>query len=417
MDHKLTATEVKNFKLPRLYNDGAGLYLKVTQSGTRSWIFRYRDLVKGNLRDMGLGSYPTVGLADARLLAETQRKVRQAYLDPIKERDRRRAERQAEASDSKSFDQAAEACIEAHSPGWKNPKHVQQWRNTLKTYASPVIGSLPVSVVTTDHVIAILNPIWVSKTETASRLRGRIESVLSYATAMKWRTGSNPAQWRGLLDQLLPKPSKVAKSEHHPALPFVRMHEFMADLASQTGISARCLEFTILTACRTSEAIVARWEDFDPNKNMWTIPAEITKSGREHRVPLSEKTAEVLNGQYGFDDVFVFPGMREGSHLSNMAMLSLIKDMHSRSIENGRKGYTDPKTKNRRITVHGFRSSFKDWASEMTTFPGEVQEMSLAHVIGDKTEEAYRRGDLFVKRVTLMDAWAAYCETGTDEEV
>jgi integrase len=272
-------------------------------------------------------------------------------------------------------------------------KHGKQWRSTLTTYVSPVIGDLPVADVEQAHVLAILEPIWASKTETATRIRQRIEAVLDWATARKIRTTSNPARWRGHLDQLLPKPSKIRAVKNHKALPYSQMYEFMSELNEQKSTAARCLEFTILTAARTSEAREAIWKEFDLTAGVWTIPASRIKSEREHRVPLSAAALKIVKGQKGADKTFVFPGAREGRPLSNMAMLELLR-------RSGKK-----------FTVHGFRSSFRSWAAECTNIPREVAETALAHRVGDSTEQAYQRGDLLAKRDQLMSAWSNYCNT------
>jgi integrase len=344
---------------------------------------------------MGLGAYPVVSLQAAREAALGARALVQAAKDPKVERDRRRAELLAQQGRIPTFDECSALYIAAHEAGWKNVKHVDQWRSTLKTYASPVIGKLPVNFVTAHHVLQILTPIWQSKTETASRVRGRIESVLDWAASpsRRYRDGDNPARWRGHLDKELVKPTKVKKVTHHKALAYAEMHSFMQALQAQRGVAARCLEFTIFTATRTSEAIGARWDEIDLEAGVWTIPGERIKAAKEHRVPLSGAALAVLEAQEGLDKVFVFPGVAEDSHLSNMAMLELLKDME------------------KRFTVHGFRSSFRDWAAETTNFPREVCEMALAHTLKDKTEAAYRRGDLFEKRRMLMDAWATFCAT------
>jgi integrase len=318
--------------------------------------------------------------------------------DPKLERDRLRTELLGRQRKVPTFDECAKQYIAAHERSWKNGKHVAQWRSTLKTYASPVIGKLPVNSVTSDHVLRILTPIWHTKTETASRVRGRIESVLDWAASptRRYREGENPARWRGHLDKELAKPSKIKNTRHHPALPYGQMGHFMQELSKRRGVTARCLEFTILTAVRTSESIRARWDEIDAETAIWTIPGDRIKASREHRVPLSRAASKALNAQRGQHEAYVFPGDGKSLHLSDMAMLELLKDMGKGTI-----------------TVHGFRSSFRDWAAETTNFPNEVCEMALAHAIGDKTEAAYRRGDLFEKRRKLMEAWAKYCTKRT----
>jgi len=291
-----------------------------------------------------------------------------------------------------TFDECSAAYIEAHKASWKNSKHYDQWRNTLAAYASPIFGSLPVDEVDTGLVIRALERIWNDKTETASRVRGRIESVLDWAKVRELRSGDNPARWRGHLEELLPLPRKIAKVSHHAALPYQDVGEFMAKLRSQDSAAALALEFTVLTAARTVEVIGARWTEFDLKEKIWTVPAERMKSKREHRVPLSAAAIKVLKEMLGRDENFIFPGQRHGSSLSNMAMLAVLKRMDRHDL-----------------TVHGFRSTFRDWCAEATAFPSDVAEMALAHVIKNRTEAAYRRGDLFEKRRRLMDSWARYC--------
>src|SRR5688572_728595 len=344
---------------------------------------------------MGLGAYPAVSLQTAREGALAARAHVIAGKDPKAERERLRAELLAQQGKVPTFDECAKLYIAAHEAGWKNAKHTAQWRSTLKEYAGPEIGSLPVNQVTSAHVLKILEPIWRTKTETASRVRGRIESVLAWAASptRAYRSGDNPARWRGHLDKELAKPASVKKVRHHAALPYAAMYDFLEELKAKQGVAARCLQFTILTSTRTAEAIAARWDEIDLKAALWTIPGERMKARNEHRVPLSPAAVKLLEGQRDQDEVFVFPGGREKSHLSNMAMLELLKDME------------------KKFTVHGFRSSFRDWAAETTNYPREVCEMALAHTLRDKTEAAYRRGDLFEKRRKLMEAWARYCAT------
>jgi integrase len=295
-----------------------------------------------------------------------------------------------------TFKDCAERYIEAHRPGWKNPKHAKQWPSTLEDYVYPVFGPIPVQAVDVGLVMKALEPIWKTKPETASRVRGRIESILDWATARGYRQGENPARWRGHLDKLLPARGKVQKVKHHAALPYGEMGDFVAELRGQEGVAARALEFLILTATRTGEVIGARWDEFDLAKKVWTVPGERMKAGKEHRVPLSERALaiiEEMKGQGVNDHPFLFPGGRPGKPLSNMAMLKLLQRMDRGDL-----------------TAHGFRSTFRDWAAEMTHFPTEVAEMALAHTVSDKVEAAYRRGDLFQKRRELMEAWARYCE-------
>jgi len=376
--YKIKASQIGKADEPGWLNDGAGLYLRTHKNLSQSWVFRYRDRYKGGkLRDVGLGGTGDVTLAKARELTDKAREAVREGRDP------RLAIKQT--GGPITFQEAAEQYIAAHAPQWSNPKHRDQWANTLKTYVFPSIGALPVEAIETDHVYAVLERIWYEKTETAARVRMRMESVLSWATARGYRKGFNPAVWRGHLDQLLPKRSKVAPVKHFSAVDYKALPDLYATLGD--SITAKALKFTILTACRTSEVINARWSEIDGD--LWIIPPERMKARREHRVPLSRAALDVLAT---LDDStgWVFPGLKLGKPLSNMAMLTFIKKKH-------------PGT-----TVHGMRSAFRDWAAEETHHPEYLAEMALAHVIGNKVEAAYRRGDLLNKRRALMDDWARY---------
>ena len=389
----LTALRVGKEKKPGLYSDGLGLYLQVRAGGAKSWIFRYRT--NGKLRDMGLGSATAVSLSQAREKAAACRSLRANGIDPIDTKREESAKSRAEFSRAMTFEQCAAAYIEAHRAGWKNAKHAAQWTATLATYAYPVFGTEPVAAVDTSMVLKVLEPIWNTKTETASRLRGRIESVLDWARVREFRHGENPAHWRGHLDHLLPKRSKVAAVKHHAALPYDQVPAFMASLRAEVGVAARALEFCILTASRTGEVLGARWSEIDIKAKVWTVPPERMKARREHRVPLSDRAMMILRQMRELPrDEFVFPGGKEKRPLSGMAFLMLLRRM-----------------KRDDLTAHGFRSTFRDWAAERTSFPREVAEMALAHTISDKVEAAYRRGDLFEKRRRLAEAWAAFCES------
>lgn len=386
--NKLTPLSVKNITKPGLYADGLNLYLQVSIFGTKSWIFRFmRD---GDARKMGLGPVHTVPIADARQRAAKARRALLDGIDPIDARETVRNAGKVAAAKAITFRQCAEKFIAGNEAGWKNEKHREQWSNTLATYAFPVIGDLPVASVDTGLVLKILEPIWKSKVETASRVRGRIESVLNWATVREYRKGENPARWRGHLDNVLPRRSKVAAVAHHPAMAFADAGEFMARLRGQGVVSARALEFTILTAARTGEAIGAQWVEIDLVAKVWTIPASRMKGGRVHRVPLSPRVLEIL-ASLPREGEFVFPGAREGKPLSNMAMLEFLRGTHPG------------------LTVHGFRSCFRDWAAEQTGYANHIVEMALAHAVVDKVEASYRRGDLLEKRARLMDDWAAFC--------
>lgn len=349
--NRLSAVKVAKLKEPGRYADGHGLYLQVSTWGTKAWIFRFmRD---GRARHMGLGPLHTLTLAEAR---ERARRARQSLLDgidPIDQRDAAKLSARAESAKVVTFREAAERYLKAHRAGWKNPKHSHQWSATLTTYAYPIIGDLSVASIDVGHVTSVLEPIWETRTETASRVRGRIENVLSWALARGYRTGDNPARWRGHLDKLLPARNKVAKVKHHPAVPYADVPAFVAGLQAQPSLSASALEFTILTAARTGEVVGARWSEFDFASKIWTIPRERMKADREHRVPLSPRVLEILFAVPRIQgNPHVFPGAREGQSLSNMAMLELLRGLRGGGL-----------------TVHGFRSSFRDWCAEATKLP------------------------------------------------
>ncbi len=390
MAGKLTALGVAKLKAPGMYGDGGGLWLQVTGKGAKSWIFRFT--LRGKSREMGLGSAGTFSLAEARDKALTCRKLCYEGIDPIEMRRGQRQDAAIEAAKAITFRTCAERYVEAHKAGWRNAKHAAQWTATLEAYAFPVFGALPVAAVDTGLVMQALQPIWTTKAETATRVRGRVEAILDWATTHSYRRGENPARWKGHLANLLPKRSRVQKVEHHAALPFAQVPAFLKGLAEQTGVAAKLLAFTILTAARTGESLGAQWSEIDLDAGIWTVPAERMKAGAEHRVPLSSAALAVLVEMKGLDAIYVFPGGRRGKPLSNMAMLVLLRRMEREDI-----------------TVHGFRSSFRDWASETTDFPSEVVEMALAHTVESKVERAYRRGDLFEKRRDLMSAWASWC--------
>jgi integrase len=393
--YRLSAVKVANLKQRGMYADGGGLYLQVSENGSRSWIFRFKQ--NGRSRDMGLGSLTAVSLATAREIAADCRRKRSAGLDPIENRKAERLQAQLSAARSMTFDQCRDAFIESHRAGWRNAKHRGQWTASLATYVTPVLGPLPIQSVDVGLVMKALEPIWTTKPETAARVRGRIERILDWSKVRGFRQGENPARWRGHLDVLLPPRSKVRQVEHHAALPYSEIGAFMEALRSRQAVAARALEFTILTAARTAEVLGARWEEIDFQAKVWIVPPNRMKGRREHRVPLSPPAISVLTElQARHHDHLVFPGDRRGKPLSNMAMLMMLRRMDQADL-----------------TTHGFRSTFRDWAAECTNFPREVAEAALAHVVDDKVEAAYRRGDLFEKRRRLMDAWAAQCGTGS----
>ncbi len=401
--NRLNALAVSRAKKPGLYPDGGGLYLQISAKGAKSWLYRF--MLNGRPRQMGLGPVSTVSLKGARQKRDDAARLRNEGMDPIEARKEERANAVFEAAKATTFKEAAERYIDSHKKGWRNEKHAKQWSFTLETYVYPVFGSVAVCNVDTDLVMKVLEPIWHDKTETAARVRGRIEAVLDAEKARGSRTGENPARWRGHLENLLQARTKVKRVQHHPALPYGEMGAFMADLRKQEGISALALQFLILTAARTSEVIGARWGEFDFSESTWIIPGSRIKAQREHRVPLSAPTILILEEMKKLagkvqTSGYVFPGRRKGKHLSNMALLALLKRM-----------------KRDDLTAHGFRSTFRDWAAECTGYPNEVAEMALAHVVKDRTEAAYRRGDLFEKRRRLMADWAKYCDTVATGEV
>ena len=390
----LTAKRIAKLRQrPGRYHDGHGLILQVSNADNASWVLRYqRD---GRERWLGLGPLHTVGLKEAR---ERARAARLRLLDGIDPVDQKRADKAARviaAAKTMTFAEAAKAWHAQHEAGWRNAKHVRQALKTLADHAFPKIGSLPVAAIDTGLVLKVIEPIWREKTSTASRVRGRIELVLDWATVRGYRSGENPARWKGHLAEVLPAHGKIAKPVHHAALPFTEIGDFLIDLRGHGGIAARALEFLILTTGRTGEVIGAQWGEFDLANKIWTVPAGRMKAEREHRVPLSNRAVDILKvlpRERGNDSVFI--GLRAGTALSSMAMTATLKRMDRGDI-----------------TVHGFRSTFRDWAAERTNFPNHVVEMALAHAVGDKVEAAYRRGDLFAKRQKLMEAWAAFCAT------
>lgn len=391
---KLSPMKIRNLDRPGHYGDGGGLWLQVSSSGSKSWVFRY-DLA-GKRREMGLGSINTVDLALARGRAQACRLLLQDRVDPLAERRREREAQLLEQAKRITFDQCATAYIAAHRDSWKSAKHAKQWESTLEGYASLVIGALPVASVDTDLVVKVLAPIWQTRTETAGRLRGRIESILDWATVKKYRQGDNPARWRGHLENLLADPNRIAPVRNHPALPWRETALFMVDLRRREGVSARALEFTILTACRSGEVRGATWAEIDLNAALWTIPAARMKAGKEHRIPLSTGAMAVLS-LIPRSSGLVFPGRDSGVALSDMSLTAVLRRM----------GRVD-------ITVHGFRSTFRDWCSEAVgnAFSREVCEHALAHSLPSKVEAAYRRGDLLEKRIALMQGWSDYCCCG-----
>lgn len=389
---ELGALAVSKLTAPGLHVVGgvAGLSLQVTPSGARSWTLR--AMIGGKRRELGLGAYPGVTLATARDKAREARKLIDSGVDPIEHQRAAQSALRASQASAMTFEETAVAYIKTHEAGWKNAKHAQQWRATLTLYAYPVVGDLLVRDVEKEHVLQVLRPIWNTKTETATRLRSRMELVISYAMQAGYRPeGLNPARWRGGLDKLLSAPSKVAKVEHYAALPLAQMGAFMQRLRAAEGMGAKALEFAILTAARSGEVRGARWAEIDLDAKVWTVPAARMKAGKEHRVPLSDVAVDLLQAvpQIANEGDLVFPAVR-GGQLSDATLSAVLRRMQVQAVP------------------HGFRSTFRDWVSERTNYPHEVAEMALAHAIGDKTEAAYRRGDLFEKRRAMMGDWAQF---------
>lgn len=394
---ELSALAVRRLSKPGLHAVGgvAGLLLRVTDTGAKYWILR--TTVGKKRRDIGIGPYPEISLAEARTQAgEMRQQIRQG-IDPVAERQAARNALIAAQGASITFDEAARKYLEAKTHEFRSAKHAKQWATTLKAYASPVIGPLPVSDIELAHIVKILEPIWTAKTETAKRLRGRLENVLAWATVSGFRSGDNPARWRGNLDAILPKPSKVAKSKHFRALPWQQVPDFMSRLRAREAVAARALEFCILTAARSGEVRNATWDEFDLKERVWTVPAERIKAGKQHRVPLSDDALAVLkampNAADPGEDDYVFPAVR-GGVMSDMALTALLRRMDVDA------------------TVHGFRSAFKDWARNRTNYADEVSELALAHVNSDATRAAYARDELLPQRARLMADWAKFCREG-----
>jgi integrase len=405
-DGRLSTLKIKALTRKGLYGDGNGLYLQIGATGGKAWIFRFTR--QGRARAMGLGAVAVIPLAQARVMAQDCRRLLAAGTDPMEQRQaERRKQAATEQVTGRTFMLVASLYLDAHRAGWGNAKHAAQWQATLATYVMPILGDMPVDQITTGDVLSVLTPIWQDKTETASRVRGRIEAILSYAKALGWRVGENPAVWKDNLAPLLPAKGRIAAPEHHAALPSQEMPTFMVELCQRDGMAAQALQFLILTATRTGEVLGATWGEInlDPawaGAATWTIPAHRMKGGREHRVPLSAPAQAILRhlrpAAPGANAI-IFPGAN-GKPLSDMALTMTLRRM-----------------KRDNITVHGFRSTFRDWTAEATDHAEQVAEMALAHAVGDQVEAAYRRGDLFTKRIALMTDWAQFIagDTGADD--
>jgi integrase len=388
---RLTALKIDKTRKPGVYADGGGLYLRVTPEGTKSWVYRFT--LNGKARWMGLGSVALCGLQDARGKALDARRLCHEGVDPISARETQRASERLEAAKAITFRECAETYVKTHRISWRNAEHQRQWEATLADYANPVIGDLSVASVDTALVMKILEPLWARVPETASRLRGRIESILDWARVRGYRNGENPARWRGHLDKLLPKKSKIQK--HLTALAYTELPGFMMALREQDSRSARALEFVILTAARTGEALGARWDEIDIKTKTWVVPPARMKAGKEHRVPLSPAAMRVIEQQANYrENALVFPGTRTDCSLKRTTMLMLLRRMRHGAL-----------------TTHGFRATFKTWAEEQTNFAPHIVEAALAHMNADKVEAAYQRGDLLERRRALMNHWGDYCSS------
>ncbi len=417
---KIITKQLSNFEVqglleqPGLHSVGGvtGLKLQVAKSlEAKSWILR--ATVAGKVSDIGLGGYPTISLKAARGLAKEIHVQIQKGINPIEERKHVKEQLILDRISKKTFNECMELCIKSIENEWTNPKTPKQWNSSLNTYACPIIGNLPVSSVTTEHILQILDPIWTVKPETASRVRSRIEKILAYATTRGYRSGDNPARFRGHLDTTLSSVNKLKGNNHHPALDYNEIGSFMKELHHVKGLAAKALELAILTATRSGEARGAKWDEFDLNKKQWTIPAGRMKAKKQHIVPLSNHVMNLLNNlPKKHDSDYLFTGIRGGA-MSDMSLSKIVKNMHKRAVKQGNSGFIDKDANNRIVTPHGFRSTFRDWAGEQSSFSREVIEHALAHQLKDKAEAAYQRKTSIPKRIKLMQTWSDYCDKTT----
>lgn len=419
--NKLNPQKIKALNEAGYYSDGAGLYLQVSKAGSKSWIFKYTR--NGKTREMGLGSLLALPPDAARRLADEARAILASGIDPLDKRKATAAAATLAANSVQTFAECGIDYIESHRSGWKNAKHISQWENTLRDYVNPHIGKLSVGDISTEHVVRLLqkDAFWTTKNETANRVRNRIENILDWAKTMGYRTGENPARWRGHMENLLPAPSKVQKPEHHAALPVDDLPYFMADLSKQTSIASQALRLALLTATRTVEIVQAKWGEVDFDKKVWTIPAERMKAGEEHRVPLSDQALVILRGRYVegvADETYIFSA-RKGKPLSTAAMEAVLDRLgYTAPVQQGRQKVSSMPTltypngaAKPHITVHGTcRSTFRDWVADKTEYPRDLAEMALAHAIEDKTEAAYRRGTMLERRRRMMQDWANWLD-------
>jgi integrase len=389
--NRLSALKVARAKQPGMYADGGGLYLRVAEGGSKQWIFRYAAGIRD--RDMGLGPVHTLALPEAREKAREARLLRLEGIDPIEAKRARMAALRAADARAMTFKQCAEGFIKDNEASWTSARHRQEWVGSLVRVVYPMLGSLPVAAIDTPLVLKVLKPIWEKTPETASRIRGRIENVLGWATVHHYRAGDNPARWGGLLEHALPARSKIAKVEHHAALPYAEISTFMAKLRQDSGVATACLQFITLTAARLDEARSATWDEIDLPNRIWIVPARRMKADKEHRVPLSDSVVAVLERMQEIrQSDYVFPGRLDGRPIGDNTLWRLAKEAAGSDI-----------------TIHGLRSSFRDWAAERTSFPREIAELALAHTVGSAVERSYARTDLFEKRRRLMQQWAAFC--------